>query len=812
MNRKIALLRHAPFVIGGALIGVIALLVTSLFLGPLNPDAFYLNNIHITEMMVDNRTSLADDDGNYYSWAEITNEGSTAVNLEGLSLTDDPERPDRFVFPETVLQPNQSILIHFTGDNGEARPYYASFGLKQGGDSLYLYSDVGNLLDSLTAEDAQADYAYGVLNGERGWFATPTPNAENGGIIAASLSALQDAVFTGVMINEVSAVSKTDDPTSPTDWVELHNTTDTTIDLTGYRLTDNIKEEGFVFRDTRIPAKGYALLYCDSDLALSDSKYAPFSIGKDGDDLYLFSPDGICCDRFNGGKQRFGITSGRSESTTDPRVFFSEPTPGTENAVACTGYAVTPTIQALGGYCKVGTTVTITVPQGSTVYYSLDGSVPNEKSLVYTEGTVITLNKSTVVRAIALRDGYLPSDVATQTFLTEEAHTIPIISVSTDPSNLFGAKGAWTNYQNETLQPIVHTEYFTANGIKELDFDSVFRIAGGWTRQNVQKGFSLNLRQYAGDTDISYAFFDDTPVSVFDNLLLRPSGSEWNSSKLRDEFCAQALKNTDGQLVQSAQPVALYLNGTYYGLYYLREKRNEDFIAAYTDIPAESVQLAQHPALDDWKTKLDPDLDALITYAKTHNLTNQEHYEYVISQIDAQSLMQYFTYQTFFGNGDCINNIACFRDTRGGKWKWIIFDMDWACTSYYANRNFLIQLKNGAPYATYQNYYYPLMTALLKNEQFLEEFLSTYARLLQTTLDAERLIPILNNLADEIEAEIPRQYERFYAPSVNKWNQQIEYIRHFLQTREETMIKQLKTTFRVSDEQWDQLYAAAVKP
>ena len=116
---------------------------------------------------------------------------------------------------------------------------------------------------------------------------------------------------------------------------------------------------------------------------------------------------------------------------------------------------------------------------------------------------------------------------------------------------------------------------------------------------------------------------------------------------------------------------------------------------------------------------------------------------------------------------------------------------------------------DGSPAATFQNYHYPLLTALLKNDAFREEFLLTYARLLKTTLSAERLTAILNDLAAEIETEIPRQYKQYGAPSVNTWNYQINYIRSFISGREATMIAQLKTAFSLSDDQWDALYARA---
>ena len=95
---------------------------------------------------------------------------------------------------------------------------------------------------------------------------------------------------------------------------------------------------------------------------------------------------------------------------------------------------------------------------------------------------------------------------------------------------------------------------------------------------------------------------------------------------------------------------------------------------------------------------------------------------------------------------------------------------------------------------------------MLKNEDFCTEFLTTYARLLQTTLDSDRLLTILDSLAAEIEREIPRQAERFGAPSATRWTQQVNYIRSFLKKRESVMVAQIKSTFSLTDEEWEAFY------
>lgn len=779
-------------------IGIPLFLLASLLWG--KPQDAPAAQLRISEVMNHNRSVYADDDGNYHDWVEIQNVGNYTVSLDGFSITDDAEKSDKYVFENVVLKPQECITVHLTGNKAESRFLYAPFGLNSSGDTVYL-CDGDTILDQLTVAESPENISYGRKDGDNVWFATPTPGKPNNGIYAITVDKLQAACYTGVMISEVCTVSSSTD----TDWVELHNTTDLPLSLNGYRLTEAPEENGFVFGDITIQPGGYYTIACDNALPEGISPCAPFSLDRFGDTLYLYTPDGVLCDLFETGKQRLDTTSGRIGDGRSMRVYFDNPTKNTANGLAYSGYAGIPVIQQVGGYAESGTSVTITVPKGCQVYYTLSGSTPTKASYAYSAGQTITITKTAVLRAIAYRDGYLPSDIATQTYLTTDKHDLPVLSVSGDAAALFGANGVFTQYKNENLRALVHTEYFTQNGVKDIEFDSLLKISGGMSRENPQKAFSLKLNQTSGVSSVTYPFFEDTDVTTFSDLLLRPSGSDWSNAKLRDEFCATALKNTEELVIQSARPVALYINGAYYGLYYLREKRNESFISAYTGIPEDYVQLAEMPAVFEWGIEADPDMVALIEYAKNHDLTRKEHYDYVLSQINAKSLMRYFAIQTYLGNGDMINNVACYRDARGGKWNWIIFDMDWACSGFYINHEFIKQLYEGTGKNTFQNYYYPLMTALLQNDDFAKEFVKVYKGLMDTTLSSDRLIPILDGIADTIRSEIPRQQTRFGAPAPARFEQQVTYIRNYLKTRKTTITRQLKSVFSLSDEEWDTL-------
>ena len=72
----------------------------------------------------------------------------------------------------------------------------------------------------------------------------------------------------------------------------------------------------------------------------------------------------------------------------------------------------------------------------ATVYYTTDCTEPTYTSAQYL-GELPTLDKTTVVKAVAYEKGKLPSAVVTLSYIVNENHTLPVISLSADPDDLF---------------------------------------------------------------------------------------------------------------------------------------------------------------------------------------------------------------------------------------------------------------------------------------------------------------------------------------------------------------------------------------
>ena len=101
---------------------------------------------------------------------------------------------------------------------------------------------------------------------------------------------------TPVVINELMAVntkSITDPQGQHEDWLELHNLTSDTINLSGMYLTDktdNLKKWEFP-ENTTIPAHGYLLVWLDEDGKADEGLHANFKLSRNGETVMLVDTD-----------------------------------------------------------------------------------------------------------------------------------------------------------------------------------------------------------------------------------------------------------------------------------------------------------------------------------------------------------------------------------------------------------------------------------------------------------------------------------------------------------------------------------------
>ncbi|WP_035615876.1 lamin tail domain-containing protein [Haloferula sp. BvORR071] len=159
--------------------------------------------VAIAEFLTQNSGGLYDSDFDTPDWIELTNPGSADLNLAGYSLTDDPARPRRWVFPAVTLRPSERKIVYASGKNRALTTgqLHTDFKLSAGGGYLGLFDPAGNpvhIFDKYPRQEANV--SFGLLaggkpaDGRAGWrYLTPTPAASPLGSIFSGAAIMETA-------------------------------------------------------------------------------------------------------------------------------------------------------------------------------------------------------------------------------------------------------------------------------------------------------------------------------------------------------------------------------------------------------------------------------------------------------------------------------------------------------------------------------------------------------------------------------------------------------------------------------------------
>ncbi len=146
------------------------------------------SDLIINELMAANGTILADEDGDYSDWIEIYNQSNAPVNLSGWALTDDPNQPQKWPFPQMTLG-SQQYLIVFASSKDRASPeagaaLHTNFNLNKSGEFLALHNILeGRFMDTISPHYPEQfrDVSYGRYGAELnfGFLPVPSPGQPN---------------------------------------------------------------------------------------------------------------------------------------------------------------------------------------------------------------------------------------------------------------------------------------------------------------------------------------------------------------------------------------------------------------------------------------------------------------------------------------------------------------------------------------------------------------------------------------------------------------------------------------------------------
>lgn len=469
----------------------------------------------------------------------------------------------------------------------------------------------------------------------------------------------------------------------------------------------------------------------------------------------------------------------------------------------------------VGGFFREPQRVRLTAPEASAIYYTLDGSTPGLKSQRYI--TPIFVDETRVIRAVAVRDDQKGQPFGQTYFMDEPATDLPIVSIGISPTILFHPErglfvegthpedSLWykpkANFWSRKEHPI-HLDMFTPDGQAFHNSLSGMRLFGGMSRLFPQKSLALIARKQYGQGRFDYPIFGEDEPDKFKFLVLRNSGSDFGKSHFRDGLMTTLVRHWDLE-TQAFQPSHVYINGTYWGIYNIREKVNRFFIEDHTrGIHRDSIDMLEHYAVRQFGSRRH--YQSLLDFLSRYDLTAQTNYEHVQTLMEVDNFMDYQIAQVYFDNQDAGGNIKYWRPAEeGGRWRWILYDTDWGyglhdARAYRTNSLAFHTEPNGPhwpnpPWSTF------LLRKLLQNATFRHQFVNRFADALNTDFSEERATHVVDSLYLLLHREMPRHLKRWRL-SEREWNRQVDILRDFAQKRPAYMRQHLAARFKAGEE------------
>jgi len=718
----------------------------------------------IHEVMADNRSLVL---GHNQDWVELYNPEDYDVPLDGYYLTDDPQKPQLLSLSGKTVASGGYLCVVLDGD--------APFRLAEVGETVYLTCG-GQTLSQLTFPESEKGESYDA-DGACRW---PTPgfgNSEEG-----YRQYLQSQTLPELVISEAMPFNLTQLPLKGLyyDLLEVTNNTSQSVQLGDYYLTNSYEAvKRYQFPNVALEPGASYVVYCSGQPELGED-HAPFTLSQDGQTLYLAKkgqfthtltmPSDLKPD------ESFGLSQGLP-------VYLQSPSFGQPNGEGILAGVPAPQFSIPSGMYKEAVQITLTGT--GNIYYTLDGSRPTTRSKAYTEP--IPAEDVTTIRAMCEVDGRT-SAVVNASYVIGKEHDLPVLVISMTRAD--------QNYLFEYIQSKQEHEAVATlfeDGEEKFTVPMGIRLHGNDSRKGRKKNFQLRFRSEYGASKLHYRLFDDRDIDEFDSLILKGGSEDWRNGMMRDELTTLIANGTSALYTQAMKPVVVYLGGEYWGVHYLRERFSDQYVASHLNVSPESVDIlfSNRAYVQVGSNK---DFLALREYCQTHDMSQQEHYNYLAQRIDVNSLIDWYVVRSWSADNDYAN-IRRFRSSEhDGKWRWMFFDLDWSYM-YWGSIPLTLLLTDYGGDAV-------LINALISSDAGRDAFLSRYAYMMRTALNQEHAHRCLDEIVNAIASEMPRDRERWNV-SMTAWENNVASIRKYTldENRHRILIGDMKNYFGLSDEE-----------
>ncbi|MCR4589499.1 MAG: CotH kinase family protein [Lachnospiraceae bacterium] len=623
----------------------------------------------------------------------------------------------------------------------------------------------------------------------------------------------------GVILNEVCSKNVScyiDKDGRTPDWVEIKNTSDAEIDLKDYSISRGTVEKQYRLPEIKIPAGAICVISL------------PFGIDE-GNDVCLAEKSGTIIDNVPVPGIKYDTSISRFDDGKWRRTL---PTPEGENSDLEISYPElkTPSFSTESGFYDEPFYLSLSAENGEKIYYTLDGSEPDEGSYLYTDPILIedasanpniyssikdisigytsplkyslpdyNVDKALIVKAKAYDDKGGFSDTGSRSFFVgfndkKEYADTPVISLTFDPDDFFSdSRGIYVLGDR-------YKAYIDNNEKESYDKKDIW----WWTPGN----YSYRGRESERKVHVSY--FDENKSLVFDSdtgarikgggsrgfaqkslkltarsaygkdafdglglgglkkekSIVLSSGGDDINTKLKDPLAAILASDREISVLDS-KPCFVFLNGEYWGICRLSEEFGRDYIARHYGVNSENIVMIKNDRVKVGSPEDKELYDSLNSFINNTDFTKDREFETLCEMVDMDSLIDYFAVQIYIEHtNDWPGSNFALWRTKE-KEAGAYGDCRWRWMLFDVNSVSMEKEKYDADTMSEILEKNYIMKALIQSPIFRKRFAERIAELKEKDFAAERTDKEIDRLTAEMSSGMKGFYRRFYGDRIS---------------------------------------------
>lgn len=619
-------------------------------------------------------------------------------------------------------------------------------------------------------------------------------------LILAGPTILLTAQSSKIIINEIVAFSERGNP----DWVEIYNTGNDTIDLGGWHWSNTKgKSDYFTIPDhqsnlTKIAPQSYSRFFFDKITQRSNALIVDFKLPKKGGYIALYSPNKKKIDQVNYPAQKFKSSYGRKGFKKWQH--YQTPSPGSVNeGESFKGLCSKPKSNIKSGIIKDPFELELSSStKKASIYYTLDGSLPSQNNgIKYSKP--IKIDSTCTLRAIATKDNFLNSSLLHRHFLVGVNHDLPVISIAVDS---FKSYYHFKDEEDTDIPIIANAAFFETDSKKVFETNFELTLAGGGSRRHAQKSISLHTKDYLDSDKIKHKLYLNKDKQRIKGMVLRNAGNGMPKTQFKDAYIQNlASKNMDTDFL-AFRPVVAYINGKYWGIYNIREKKCKHYFEENHQVEGDSIDYLTNYRYRTHRGS-NKHFKETIQYISANDMKDQAHYNEIANRIDIDNFIDYQITELYVSNTDWpMSNTRLWRPiSNDGKWRWLMFDLDHGFRKSKAGHNSIeygLGKNNWHKHVTEERFANAtlLLRKLNKNQNFKNKFINRFCDLLNTNFSTENARLVIDTLETYYDSEIEKHIERWtiegertLIDSKDRWQRGIQDMRAFAEMRPDSIRK-----------------------